>query len=216
MSMTPDELEEFTFRHLPDAFVRRALMGVFRAHADSWRHCRDNFTPGEGTNLLPFDRRARVEGNLLAAAELHAELVARSIASHDAWWYHVEVRGGPTVLTSASTRKPCGEVRWSHYRGTLAEGGQLRIFAEDPPEDAPIYVLLLHTKYLAADAQDRRDHGHLPGAAYLAWPNGDLKHHVHTVNLFERYPDVVEANLPAEWEPQVRLRYFERSRRQAS
>ncbi|MAT05931.1 MAG: hypothetical protein CL424_12905 [Acidimicrobiaceae bacterium] len=216
MSMTPDELEEFTFAHLPDAFIRRALMGVFRAHADSWRYCRDNFTPGEGKNLLPFHRRARVEANLLAAAELHSDLTARSIASNDAWWHHVEIQGGPIILTSASTTAPCGDVRWSQYRGSLAQSGQLRLFDEHPPENAPLYVLLLHTKFIAASPQEHRDFGHLPGAAYISWPNGDLKHHLHAVNLFDRYPDVVEANLPVEWDPDVRLRYVERSRRQAS
>lgn len=214
MSMTPDEIEEFTLAHVSDGFIRRALKGVFRAHVDSWRHCRDNLSAGEAKNLLPYDRRARVETNLLAAAELHPELVASSVASQ--WWQHVEVRGGPVVLTSASTPRPCGEVRWSRYRETLAEGGQLRIFGDEPPPDAPLYVILLHTKYLASTAQDRRDHGHLPGAAYLAWPNGELKHHIHAVNLFDRYPEVVAENLPAEWEPEVRLRYVERSRRQAS
>lgn len=211
--MTGDELEELTFRHLPEAFFRKALIGIFKAHEASWRWCYANHAEAEAENVLPFERRARVEGNMLGAAALIPGLTATSVRSEGAWWSHIEVRGGPVVMTESAVPYPCAAVRKSMFRDTLARNNQGVLFGRDGPvDDAPLYVLLLHSRYLWLNREDRLKNGYLPGSVYLAWPAPDLSY-VHSLNLFKRFPDVVGANTPQEWNVEARIRYLDNSRR---
>lgn len=211
--MTGDELEELTFRHMPESFFRKALTGIYKAHDAAWRSCYANHADPEAENLLPFERRARVEGNLLGAAELIPGLTASSVRTDGAWWNHVEVRGGPVVVTESAVPYPCAPVRSSMFRDTLARNNQGVLFEDDAPlPEAPLYVLLLHSRYHWLDREDRLKNGYLPGSAYLAWPAPDLSY-VHVLNLFEKFPDVIKANTPQNWDIEARIRYIHRSRR---
>lgn len=212
--MLGTELEELTFRHVPEGFFRKAFDAIYKAHEGAFTYCRNSFADAEAENLLPFHRRAKVESNLHAVTELFVDLTSASVKAEEGWWSHVEVRSGPVVLTASAVPEPCGPVRSSKFRQTLARDNQGVLFDEDPvPDDAPLYVLLLHSRYVPADRKDWLSHGHLPGSVYVAWPTPDLRY-VHTVNLFERFPEVVEANVPREWNEEARLRYIGRSLRQ--
>jgi hypothetical protein len=210
--MTGAQLEELTYRHLPDAFLHKVLAGLYNARATAWRHCYNNYRESEADNLLPFECRARIEGNLKAAAELVPGLTVRDSRDHGAWWSHVEVRSGPMVMTASAVPLPCAPVRSAMFRDMLARSSQGTLWDEDPlPEDAPLYVLLLHSRYPWRNREEKLAHGHLPGSVYLAWPQRDMTY-VHSVNLLEKYADVVEANTPPEWDNEARLRYIYESR----
>jgi hypothetical protein len=74
---------------------------------------------------------------------------------------------------------------------------------------------LLHSKYRAARPEDRQ-YAYLPGSAYLAFPNAGCDQYVHTINLFDRYADVVARHMPREWDTEAHVRYFHSARRLAA
>lgn len=212
---TGAELEALTFLQMPEVFFRKALAAVYGAHETAWRVCYNNHADSEADDLVPIERRARLEGNLRAVAELVPGVTASTVYGRRGGCNHVEVRSGPIILTSSAVPRPCDPVRWANFRDTLARNSQGVLFGGDEPaKDAPLYVLLLHSHYLCADRDEQRKNGYLPGSVYLAWPAPD-RTYVHTLNLFDKFPDVVEANTPRDWSAAARVSYIYRSRRVA-
>lgn len=114
------------------------------------------------------------------------------------------------ILTENSVQSPCALVEKAEFRLTLAESSQLSLWQEPRSDDAPLYALLLHSKYAGPD---HRMFGHLPGSAYLAFPAKDLEAYVHEIDLFDRYPEIVRRHLPSEWDHDAEVRYFQRARK---
>ena len=211
--MTPDEIERLTFEHMPQAFFRRTLQSVYSAHDVARRDCYTNFASTEAENLLGYYRRAKLEGYLRDAAKLHEGLEASALRADKSGWFHTEVRSGPVVLTQNSVQAPCALVDKAEFRCTLAGDSQLTLWPSARPEDAPLYLLLLHSRSHWATPETAARFGHLPGSAYLAFPSPSLDTYAHVINLFERFPDVVEANFPDELDAEARVRYVRRARR---
>ena len=65
-------------------------------------------------------------------------------------WNHTELRSGPVILTASSVQSPCDLVEEADFRLTLARDNQAALWPEpgdEPgPDDAPLYVILLHSK----------------------------------------------------------------------
>jgi len=211
--MTPDEIQRLTLEHMPEEFFKRALQAVYTAHDVAQRDCFANFASTEGENLLGYYRRAKLEGYLRDAADRYPNLEASAEKADKSGWYHTEVRGGPVVLTQNSVQTPCALVEKAEFRCTLAESSQLSFWPEDRPEDALLYVVLLHSRSQWETPQDRAKFGHLPGSAYLAYPSRTLDSYVHAINLFERFPEIVDANCPDDLDTEARVRYVRRARR---
>ncbi|MDX6591615.1 MAG: hypothetical protein QOJ13_811 [Gaiellales bacterium] len=216
--MTPQELEDLALRHLPENFLRKTLKAVFAAHAVSWAEAKGSFARTEALNVQPYMKRATLEGYLRDVAEQFEGIDATATRSSETgWWYHTELRSGPVILTESSVSRPCGPVDKAEFRVTLAKSNWLTLFPDErQTADAPLYALLLHSKSRWPTAQDRRDFEHLPGSAYLAFPASDLSTYLHEINLFDRFPDIVDEHLPREWDGTVRLRYFAGARRTAA
>lgn len=208
-------MEAMTAQHLPDEFLRRLLRAVFAAHQVSFASVRAEFQPSEAKNLLPYHRRAKIEEYMRDAAE-RSGMVAKAIKAPGSGWFHSEVRNGPVVLTASSVQTPCGPVDPSEFRLSLAEENPLYLWAEPgdvPAEVPPLYVLLLHGRSVWVTPQDEQKYGGLPGSAYLAYPSAGLQTYLHSINLFERFPDVVHSFTPQEWSSDAKVRYIRSARR---
>jgi hypothetical protein len=98
---------------------------------------------------------------------------------------------------------------------TLAESNQLSLFTdtEQTDEQQALYAMLLHSRSVWGTAAEREQFSHLPGSTYLVFPAPGLDYYVHEINLFERFPDVVAANLPNDWNEDATLRFIAQSRK---
>lgn len=209
------ELAAMTEQYVPVEFQRRALQGVFTAHQVSAEFVRAEFAPSEAVNLLPYYRRAKLEGYLRDAAE-RSGIAAKAMKSPGSGWFHSEVRNGPVVLTASTVQTPCGPVDPSEFRISLAEDNPLYLWEEPgdvPTEEPPLYILLLHSRSIWRTAEEEQRYGGLPGSAFLAFPAAGLETYLHTINLFEAFPDIVESYMPQEWDTEAKVRYVHNARR---
>lgn len=209
------ELAALTEQYLPAEFQRRALQGVFMAHQVSAEFVRAEFAATEAVNLLPYYRRAKLEGYLRDAAE-RSGIAAKAIKSPGSGWFHSEVRNGPVVLTASTVQTPCGPVDPSEFRLSLAEENPLYLWEEPgdvPADEPPLYILLLHSRSVWSTAADEERYGGLPGSAYLAFPASGLESYLHTIDLVEAFPDIVETYMPQEWGTEAKVRYIHNARR---
>lgn len=213
--MTTEQLEQLTFAHIPEAFFGRLLRAVFAAHQVAFQDCRDTFAETEATNLRPYYRRAKLEGFMRDAADMVPGIVS-TVVLGEGHWFHTELRSGPVVVTASSVPTPCAIVEGAEFRQTLARDNVRRLWPEPgdiPAEDAPLYALLLHSRSRWETKDEYREYGHLPGSAYIAYPTPDLGAYVHEINLFERFPHVVEAHMPQSWDDDAALRYVASARK---
>lgn len=215
--VTNDELEAVTFQHLPKPFLQRVLQAVFLAHQVAKDECFSQFPPTEATNLVGFYRRGKLEANLRDAAQAFSGVSSRTRKADHSNWNHIEVIAGPVVMTEHAVRLPGELVSHADWRADLARSNQQRLWTTDTvADDAPLYVLLLHSASHWLTPAEAAKYGHLPQACHLAYPSPDLDGYQHMINLVTAFPHIVESHLPAEWDAEARVRYLRRSRRVAS
>jgi hypothetical protein len=138
-------------------------------------------------------------------AALYPEFTTKVVNSSG--WRHTEITSGVIRFTVHAVENPCAMVDRSEYRDTLAES-QSSFF--DPAlfiPDAKLYALLLHGPYPGRDRSELRQYRYLTGSVYLAFPETALKGYAHKVDLFERYPELLDELLPKEWDSRARLSY---------
>jgi hypothetical protein len=209
------ELAAMTEQYLPAEFQRRVLHGVYMAHQVSVEHVRAEFAASEAVNLLPYYRRAKLEGYLRDAAE-RSGIAAAALKSSGSGWFHTEVRNGAVVLTASTVQTPCGPVDPSEFRLSLAEENPLYLWEEPgdvAADEPPLYALLLHSRSVWQTPEEEVRYGGLPGSAYLAFPASGLETYLYTINLFEAFPDIVESYMPREWDTEAKIRYIHNGRR---
>jgi hypothetical protein len=202
------------FSHMPPKFIERLLRAVFAAHKIAAEECAANFKGPEADNILGHYRRAKLEGFIRDTADLEG-IGHNVIRSRLSAWNHTELRSGPVVLTASSVQSPCDLVEEADFRLTLARDNQGVLWPEpgdEPPDDAPLYVILLHSKS-RWPREDRVRYGHLPGSAYLAFPLPDLSDYAHDIDLLDRFPHVVDSLLPKEWDKEAKVRYLLNTRK---
>lgn len=213
--MNGRDLEAYTFEYMPEILFERLLRAVFTAHKLSTEECEAGFASTESVNLLPFHRRARLEGLMRDVAD-RTGIRSNVVKSDKSFWNHSELTSGPIVLTASTVQTPCGPVDTSDFRLTLARSNQEVLWPEpfdEPAEGAPLYVLLLHSRSRWSYAADQERFGHLPGSAYLAYPTPDLDGYAHEVNLFDRFPTTVASFMPQDWNEEARVSYLFKARR---
>lgn len=121
-------------------------------------------------------------------------------------------------MTASSVQSPCDLVEEADFRLTLARDNQEALWPEPgdiPPTDAPLYVILLHSKNRWSPDNQKR-YGYLPGSAYLAFPLPDLSGYAHEIDLLDRFPRVVDSLLPQEWDTEAKVRYLFYARKAAT
>jgi hypothetical protein len=158
-------------------------------------------------------RHRKLEGYLRDVAARFPQLTATVSKADNSNWNHTEVHGGPVILTENSVQTPCALVEKAEFRLTLARSSQLTLWEEPRPTKAPLYALLLHSRSQWDTPDERQKWGHLPGSAYLAFPAPDLERYVHEINLFEKFPEIVQAHMPQEWDTEAEVLYVARARK---
>lgn len=211
--MDPEQLEAVFFANVPEQFCRRSLRMIFDARRLAYDHCRAEFPPSEADNVRPWYTRGKVESQLRGVADLHGSdgLTHAVVRAPGTNWNHTEITAGRVLLTAGAVQTPCGPVNKAEFRLELAQSNQPTLF-EDSSYGTKIYAMLLHSSYRSPSFADQKKYGHLPGSAYLAFPAPDLDSYVHAINLFDRYPDIVEQNVPQEWDQAaiVKFMYYAR------
>jgi hypothetical protein len=207
--MDANQLEAMFFEHVPEQFCRRALRMIFDARRRAWDHCKAEFPPTEAENVRPWYVRGKVETQLRDVADLHATdgMTHRVLKAPGSGWNHTEVMAGPVLLTAGAVQTPCGPINKADFRLGLAASNQGSLF-DSGPMGENLYVMLVHSGYRSMSASDQAKYGHLPASAYLAFPAADLDSYLLEVNLFDRYPDIVQASLPQEWNKEAIVRFM--------
>jgi hypothetical protein len=220
--MDSSQCEALFFQHVPDRFLRRAVRMVFASHKRAWDDTQAQFAATEAENLRGFYRRAVVEGGLRDVADLHTDdgLSHRVVKADGSGWNHTEVLAGPVLLTAATVQAPCGPVDKADFRLGLAKSNNNALFDdlllfENGLYGKHLFAMLLHSRYQSADAGKQAKYGHLPGSAYLAFPASDLDSYVLEINLFDRYPEIVAAELPQEWDQAAVVTFMHNARKSA-
>lgn len=207
--MNSSDLETVFFEYVPEQFCRRVLRMIFNARRSAHDHCRAEFPPSEADNVRPWYTRGKVETQLREVTDLHAAdgMTHQVLRAPKSGWNHTEVAAGPILLTAGAVQTPCGLVDKADFRLGLARSNQDTLF-EDGDVGSRIYVMLLHSPFRSTDPSEDAKYAHLPGSAYLAFPASDLDSYLHTINLFDKYPDIVKDNLPQDWDDSAIVRFM--------
>jgi hypothetical protein len=214
--VTGADLERLFYRNIPREYVRKAFQAVYLAHQVAHDECYSGFAATEARNVLGYVRRGKLEGYLRDSAEPFPGLLANVLQADGSNWNHTEICGGPVVLTENAVQTPCALVEKAGFRRGLAQSNQLSLLGDAVPHDAPLYALLLHSRFRSLDPDEQKKYGYLPGSAYIAFPARDLDSYLHAVNLVVEFPDIVSAHMPEEWDTEAHLRYIRQARRMAT
>ena len=210
--MNNEELEEQVTAQLTEPFLRRVVGSVHRAHQVARDDCRMKFAETEVQNVVPWYRRALLEGFLRDAADLTPQLSSRVVMT-EGGWNHTEIQGGHIVLTASSVPYACGPAQVADYRLHLAQTNQPSLFDEPQNfKEIPLYAMLLHSRSSWDTVEEWIKWGHLPGSAYLVIPSLSVDRYIIKVDLFRKYPDIVAAHKPDDLDGIALVRYISRSR----
>ena len=109
-------------------------------------------------------------------------------------------RKRPCGHDSPSVQTPCGLVDGSDYQLALACDQDALFGDDDPSEAARLYALLLHSPFRGRNDAEQREFAYLPGSVYVAFPASGIQYYVHYINLFARFPDVIDQMMPNQWD----------------
>lgn len=214
--MGPDarDLEQLLFDNAPLELFERVLRALFAAHRLAHEETVPFYESTELTNLQPYVRRAKVESFIREAAAMVPGVTSRVARSSS--WNHTEILSGRVIITAHAVPSPCAMVEPADFRVTLAQSSQDVLWhlpQDEPAQDTPLYCVLLHSTSSWVTKDDQERFGHLPGSVYLAIPAPDLKYYVREINLFDRFPQVVESNIPRDWNEEAKVSYVTRARK---
>jgi hypothetical protein len=198
-------LDQAVAAHLPGSFLSSVVRSIFLARKDAHDHCAAEFALSEQKNVMPAYWRGKVQGLLRDSAALVPGLTTDVVNSSG--WNHNEITCGPFTITSHYVETPCGLVDDADYRKSLAESQPSFFDPEDMIKGAKLYALILYSPYRGKDNDDARQHAYLPGSVYLAFPEAALRKYAHKINLYDRFPVLLETLLPQEWDEQARRHY---------
>lgn len=203
--MDPIALDQAVAAHLPATFLPSVIKSIFLAREDAHRHCAAEFASTELKNVMPAYWRGKIQGLLRDSAALIPGATTDVVNSSG--WNHNETACGPFTITSHYVETPCGMVEDADYRKSLAESQPSFFTPGSMIPGAKLYALILYSPYRGKDHHDARQYAHLPGSIYLAFPEAAMRRYAHKINLYDRFPTLLETLLPKEWDAQARLTY---------
>jgi len=212
--VTPEDIGVALDRYLGDRTMRALLQAVFQSYAVAHADSRARFTPRQYENIVGYEVRCQLEDALGGIAERATGVSASEERAPGAKWNRTQLRVGPLLLVENAVETPCALVKSAAFRQTLARTNELSLFDNsDEHAGGLLYVALLHSRSDWRDPAERQKWRHLPGSAYLAVPDPDVRVYLHEINLFDRFPDVVVASTPQEWNVEAHIQYLDRARK---
>jgi hypothetical protein len=199
------DLERAVARFLPDDFLEATVQSVFLAKQLGSTHCRTEFEYPEIINVEPFYVRGKLEALMRNMAERMATLSASVV--NCSGWRHTEITSGPIRLTTHAVDAPCGTVQDAQYRKTLAESQPSFFSPESMIPGAKLYALVLYSPFRGRSKEERAQYCYLPGSVWVAFPEAARKGYAYKVNLYDKFPALVDSLLPKEWDNEARLTY---------
>ena len=212
--MDPVAIDQAVASHLPDEFLTAAVRSVFLAREETHNQLKGEFAETERTNVAPYYVRGKVEGILRGAVARIKSMTADVVQASG--WNHTEVKSGPFTLTAHAVDYPCGMVNDVKYRRSLAEKQTSLIDPGTVMPDARLYALLLHSPFRGQNSEEERQYDYLPGSVYLAFPEAARRSYAHQINLFEKFPKLIDSLLPKEWDGAARAVYRWQARQKAA
>jgi hypothetical protein len=203
--MYEQQIETAVKTHLPDRFLTSVIRVAFEARKQAHDHCVAEFADEEYVNVMPGYLRGKTEGLIRGTAALFPKLTTDVI--NCSGWRHTEITTGPIKCTAHAVKSPCALVDDAEYRRSLAESQPSFFSPTSFIPDAKLYALILHGPYLGRNHRDARQYRYLPGSMYLAFPECARRGYAYKINLFDRFPKVVESLLPKEWDQKAVVRY---------
>lgn len=201
--MDPFSIDRAITEHVPDEWLRSVVKMIFLAKKLTYDHCRAEFSAKAATNVSTYYCRGKVQDLLFDSAALVPGFEASFIDASG--WKHVEIMVGPLTMTAHLVDYPCAMVDPAEYRRSLAESQPSLYGPADMIPDAKLYGLFVYGPYRGRDRHDAAQYAYLPGSIYLAFPEAAMKRYAHRINLFERFPNLIESLLPKEWDKEARL-----------
>lgn len=206
--MAHADLSALISTHLPDDLLKRALRAIFQAKKVAYDRCAADFlSPKDADNVRPFYARGKVQELLREIADQVPGCEGKTVQSEGSFWNHTEITSGPMILTAHAVQNPCGLVEGSDYQLSLASDQDALFGTDEPSEDARLYALLLHSPFRGRNDAEHREFAYLPGSVYVAFPAPGIKYYVHHINLFEKFPDVVDRLMPNQWDEAAQAHY---------
>lgn len=194
--------------HLSDDLLKRALRAVFQAKKVAYDHCAAEFlSPSDAENVRPFYARGKIQELMREIVTPVPGVEAQTVKSDGSFWNHTEIVSGPVIMTAHSVQTPCGLVEGTDYQLSLASDQDALFGDDEPSENARLYALLLHSPFRGRHDAEQREFAYLPGSVYVAFPAPGIKYYVHHINLFTRFPDVIERLMPNQWDESARVHY---------
>lgn len=210
-------LETLTNQHLPESFLAGCIRVVFAARKLAHEACLRDFAPPEAENVFPFYMRGKIQESLRGLSDRTPGCTSEIVRTDGSFWNHTEITSGPILLTAHPVQTPCGKVRDFKYQLSLATRNEPSLL--DDNEEIPaekLYILLLHSPFQGF-GDSKGIYGYLPGSVYLAYPTSTLQDYVYEIDLFQRFPALVDSLLPKEWDQQAKVAYrWQASQRVAS
>ena len=172
--------------------MEQVLRSLFDDYLLADQKCSD-FEKGEKSNLLPFYRRALVEGSLRAIAKRYPEQIAARAVQHEdkGFWYHTRIIfDNDVALTQNTVPHPNALVRNSSFRNCYAgKDNQLWLIPDaaphEPLTDSLLYGILLHGRSAESPL--------FPGFAQVRFPTPKLDGYFESrIDLFDEFREVVE------------------------
>lgn len=182
MSSRARELEEAFDRHVPRPVQEELVRAVFSAYRSAYDACRETLPDEETEEFLPFQRWIQLRAGLRRLPGQFPEIQSEYHR------FYTLVRMGPVQMTASSIPEAGEVARYAHYRDDFTRSSQLDLFLDNasvPPDDAVMYVMLLH-----GPDRERR---YQPSFAEIVFPTGNGLAYDHRVDLFARFPELVEA-----------------------
>jgi len=180
---------------LPSRLQQSLLRAVFEDYRAAYDSSYTEYDPQQARDINGHLRRANIERDLLGIGKRFKDLQVKAEFYKNGTGSYVRLMSGAVILTQSAVQSPDSPVRSAEFRKSLAGNPQLSLnfggleAAEDDVPGQYLYVILLHGK----DVKDRSR----PAFVQLVVPSADCSMFVARVDLYKKFPEIVNAYVPS-------------------